>query len=84
MLDWEGAEVTHPEKWSDFSVCFRVILVVTVLNTEVFQFLTSYKLVLKECYRGLPQNKKKNKPVERYSHSWYMTTFYSAVICWHF
>lgn len=41
MLDWKGAEVTHAEKWLDFSVHFSVILVVTVLNTEVFQFSTS-------------------------------------------
>lgn len=59
MLDWKGAEVTHPEKWLDFSVCFRIILVVSVLNTEVFQLSTSLQIGFKTMLYEITTKKKK-------------------------
>lgn len=61
MLDWKGAEVTYPEKWLDFSVCFRIILVVTVLNTEVFQFSISLQIGFKRMLLEITTKKKKKK-----------------------
>lgn len=82
VLDLKGVEVTYPEKCLDFSVCFCVTLVFTVLKLilKCFSFQLLCKLALKECYRRLPQNKMWTDTI----YSWCMTTFYSTVICWHF
>lgn len=58
MLDWKGAEVTHPEKWLD--VCFRIILVMTVPNTEVFQFSTSLQINFERMLQEITTKKKKS------------------------
>lgn len=57
MLDWKGAEVTHPEKWLD--VCFRITLVMTVPNTEVFQFSTSLQISFERILQEITTTKKK-------------------------
>lgn len=60
-LTGKGAEVTHPEKWLDFSVCFSVILVVTVLNTEVFQFSTSLQNGFKRMLQEITTKKRRGE-----------------------